>query len=302
MKKFILVVALFLVFAGVATASSLNGDYKGNPIVNVTINGNKVNSDVPAIIYEGSTLIPLRSAAEALGANVSWDSSTLTASLSTNSNTSSSKNGAIGIAANLKLYNDDAVKWNASNVKYEANVLGSYFSADVKGTDDIKKDIKNIAGASTYVIDSDADMIFINYYSNNILLGYYMILKSDAQSMTHFSSIDEYQKTWKWNPNRNSDSTPPPAITPAPTAQVQPVQPPVISTESAITSQTSGDFNGFENGKIFELANGQIWKQTSFDYYYYYYFMPKVTIYKDGTQYKMVVDGVDKTVTVERIK
>lgn len=61
-------------------------------------------------------------------------------------------------------------------------------------------------------------------------------------------------------------------------------------------------FEGFEHDKIFKLLNGQIWQQTSFTYKYSFKFSPKVTIYKSGTSYKMIVDGVDGTITVERLK
>ena len=37
-------------------------------------------------------------------------------------------------------------------------------------------------------------------------------------------------------------------------------------------------------------------------YEYMYAYMPKVLIYKDGSYYKMKVDGIDKTIRVVRIK
>lgn len=75
--------------------------------------------------------------------------------------------------------------------------------------------------------------------------------------------------------------------------------PPV--TASTIKSKISSDFEGFDSGNLYELSNGQIWKQTSYDYEYEYAFMPDVIIYKDGLQYKMHVEGCRKEITVERI-
>lgn len=72
-KKIILTIVLFLGFTGVATGSSLNGDYNGNPIVLVKVNGVNIGSDVPAQVINGTTLLPLRSVAQALGATVDWD-------------------------------------------------------------------------------------------------------------------------------------------------------------------------------------------------------------------------------------
>jgi micrococcal nuclease len=47
--------------------------------VNITVNGKKVNAD--NILYDGTTYIPLRAVAEALGKDVGWDQSTNTVSI-----------------------------------------------------------------------------------------------------------------------------------------------------------------------------------------------------------------------------
>lgn len=72
-KKIIMLAAILLMFASVASGSSINGDYKGNPIVNVFVNGSKVISDVPAMIIDGTTMIPLRAVAESMGGVIGWD-------------------------------------------------------------------------------------------------------------------------------------------------------------------------------------------------------------------------------------
>lgn len=73
MKKIILVAAMFLLFSGVVSAASINGDYKGNPIVKLKSKGVLVDSgEVPAMIYDGKTLVPI-SALRNLGAEVTWD-------------------------------------------------------------------------------------------------------------------------------------------------------------------------------------------------------------------------------------
>jgi hypothetical protein len=79
MKKVIFLALIFLLCAGVVSASSINGDYHGDPIVKITSNGNELNiPDVPAIIYHGRTMVPL-SLLKQLGAEVSWDQKTYTA-------------------------------------------------------------------------------------------------------------------------------------------------------------------------------------------------------------------------------
>ena len=44
-------------------------------IVKLIVNGQEVQSDVPPQVIDGRTLVPARFLAEALGANVEWDSS-----------------------------------------------------------------------------------------------------------------------------------------------------------------------------------------------------------------------------------
>jgi hypothetical protein len=74
------------------------------------------------------------------------------------------------------------------------------------------------------------------------------------------------------------------------------------SSNEVVESQIDGDFEGFEGETIIKLVNGQIWQQSEYLYHYHYSFMPKVIIYKQGSSYKIKVDGVDKTVGVTRLR
>ena len=73
------------------------------------------------------------------------------------------------------------------------------------------------------------------------------------------------------------------------------------STTRAIKSQIDGDFDGWEGDTIVELTNGQIWKQDDFHIEYHFAFMPKVLVYKDGSSWKMHVDGCRKDVKVRQL-
>lgn len=55
--------------------------YKGMKMVNVVVGGRIVNSDVPAVIIDGRTMVPLRVIGEALGADILWNQNTYTVSL-----------------------------------------------------------------------------------------------------------------------------------------------------------------------------------------------------------------------------
>jgi len=68
-----------------------------------------------------------------------------------------------------------------------------------------------------------------------------------------------------------------------------------------IESQIDGDFEGWEGETIVKLMNGQIWQQSEY-YYYHYAFMPKVLIYWSVGEYKMKVEGIEKSIGVKQLK
>lgn len=77
----LLIVALIVtaLFVGTAVyAQTGTGTFKGFPIVNIILNGKKLQGDVPAIMFEGRTLVPLRLVSEAFGVNLEWDGGTNT--------------------------------------------------------------------------------------------------------------------------------------------------------------------------------------------------------------------------------
>lgn len=71
--------------------------------------------------------------------------------------------------------------------------------------------------------------------------------------------------------------------------------------EQMIESQIDADFDGWDGETIVKLTNGQIWQQSEYYYYYHYSFMPKVIIYRSSGVYKMKVQGIEKSVSVERL-
>lgn len=80
-RKIILILAVALMSTGIVFAASVNGSFAGLPIVNVKVNGETVKSDVPGVVLQGKTLLPVRAVVESLNAAVSWDQTTMTASI-----------------------------------------------------------------------------------------------------------------------------------------------------------------------------------------------------------------------------
>lgn len=84
-KRLLLLITIFsTVFAASVYADSLWGSYEGYPIVKVKANDSDVTIEggsAPAFVINGSTVLPIRPIADAMGAAVKWDSATKTANL-----------------------------------------------------------------------------------------------------------------------------------------------------------------------------------------------------------------------------
>jgi len=70
--------------------------------------------------------------------------------------------------------------------------------------------------------------------------------------------------------------------------------------EDVIKATIINDFNGWSGDTIFELDNGQIWKQSEYDYEYHYSYRPDAIIYSNGYDYKILVEG--NSVGVKQLK
>lgn len=82
------ILALMLMFFVLSTAavvaSSIWGDFKGNNIARLIVNEETVefgDTDVPPLIVDGKTVLPLRAVSDALQSLVKWDNSNKTAYL-----------------------------------------------------------------------------------------------------------------------------------------------------------------------------------------------------------------------------
>lgn len=99
-KKIIMIVALLMIITTAVSASSLNGDYNGNPIVKLKSNGTLVDSgEVPAMIYDGKTMVPI-AALRNLGADVTWDQNTYSVDIKLKQNSVQQSNFSISNALN----------------------------------------------------------------------------------------------------------------------------------------------------------------------------------------------------------
>lgn len=81
MRKSFLVLVLLAV-VGLSTVAVAAGEtFGGLPVVQVIVNGKALGT--PGVVVEGRSMAPVRALAEALGAEVSWDQATQTATITT---------------------------------------------------------------------------------------------------------------------------------------------------------------------------------------------------------------------------
>jgi len=80
--------------------------------IKITVNGQQVemddDDDVKPFIYEGRTMVPLRFVAEALGADVGWDSKTKTAIINSKNNNTLQEEEVIINKDNIKLEKNES--------------------------------------------------------------------------------------------------------------------------------------------------------------------------------------------------
>jgi hypothetical protein len=84
-KRLIILTLVFsMVFGATVYADSLWGTYSGYQKAKVFVNDSEVtfkDGEVPAIVIDGSTVLPIRKVAEKLQAIVEWDKDTMTANI-----------------------------------------------------------------------------------------------------------------------------------------------------------------------------------------------------------------------------
>jgi hypothetical protein len=59
--------------------------------------------------------------------------------------------------------------------------------------------------------------------------------------------------------------------------------------DEEIKSQIEGEFNGYNDGAVFCLTNGQVWQQKHYKYMYKYAYRPHVRVYKNNGKWILEV-------------
>lgn len=205
-KKIILLVVALMVFATGVSASSLNGDYKGNPIVLVKSEGKILEVDeVPGQIIDGHTMVPI-SVLRQVGASVTWDPNTYSVNVdiplsSNNNNLDYLVNKKIAKMANMYKLTQDL----SDRVSSFSNYLSLYF------------DGHNISNPNAFSDQTVNDRLtdIIDHY--NLISNKYNSIKGELIGIdlsnlltainNNFDAIEAYKKASSeiinWNYYRN---------------------------------------------------------------------------------------------------
>lgn len=206
MKKLLLSAALFVAFAGVATGSSINGDYNGNPIVKVRVNGNEIKPEVPAQIINGSTLLPLRAVSESLGANVTWnpDNYSVDVNLPTPSNYTIKLYSKIQHQyfliynlSNVSLVVNQAMSMSLQNSSY-LSTANNYLNQYINDYNSTLQEENNLVAIANPEIISDMN-VMLSQFNNSI--NYY---KSAYDSLSKYAISGSYSDSQNFLSNNSN--------------------------------------------------------------------------------------------------
>jgi hypothetical protein len=156
-KVWVLAICLVLVLlVPVIVMAQAHGEYKGYRIVKLVIDGKEITPDVPAIIMDGRTLVPVRIISETLGADVDWDPNTYTVTITSSQAKESQKETAKGedkgIAAGGGFY--------YKNVSFKSSYIGTEMIGEMSNFSG--KDYSSVMFAVS-VYDADEKLLATDY-------------------------------------------------------------------------------------------------------------------------------------------
>ncbi|MGR6546320.1 stalk domain-containing protein [Paenibacillus tundrae] len=181
-KKILLVVMVSMLFAGVVSAASIWGTYKGNQIIRITSNGTALKTpDVPAISYNNRTMIPISMLGQ-IGVGYTWDSKnqTVDVKVSQYSNSTSSNSADQKMKENVIIANNFKSLEDLGNT---ISLLANGYSLAYQSVDMNYKVYETLTDANSK-LNSTIDMYntteknLASPIYNNILNEYYRALES----------------------------------------------------------------------------------------------------------------------------
>ena len=200
-KVLILSIILTLLFSSVVVAASMYGEFEGYPIIQIKNNGKTIiPQDVPAISFEGRTMIPIYMLRD-LGLNVSWDQETQTVNVSSSSQASNT--GYVFKKEEFAKLISKARQYGANNITYSyAGGTSTFLVVNYNNTGD---DIGNIAEISKLTLETDAGIIMFEIYVDGAITETVTIFREDIEDYVNgVIDYSEYISKWSIYPTNNT--------------------------------------------------------------------------------------------------
>jgi len=224
LKRLIAIPLLFLGCAGIVHASGIHGEYNGDPIVGVLSGGKELKvQDVPAVIRDGRTLVPLYLLTQA-GISVKWDPDKYNVELTI-------PDPAQDLSNKLKTLNAKAQEYGAGNIQLIYNEYGPYLQADLEQSNDSNKDNRGVLALSDFLTDSSYDVLVVHVILNDEVMKSVVVQRADALDYKN-GKLEEYKFIQKWrvtygksnsnlsSPNKPQEPAPEPTVSSYPNSPV----------------------------------------------------------------------------------
>jgi oligoribonuclease (3'-5' exoribonuclease) len=189
-KKMTALLCLLMGCAGAVQASGINGDYKGDPIVRVLTEGKELQAeDVPAVIHDGRTVVPLYLLKQA-GVYVQWDQSNYQVQLSF-------PDPSRNFTSILQTINAKLKEYDARNARIVFDEQGPYLQIDLQMAGDSNRNNDRIIALAGFLRDVNLDMLVVYTIHNNQVMNVTSVQRSDAELFLN-KKLPEHEFIKKW--------------------------------------------------------------------------------------------------------
>ena len=78
---------------------------------------------------------------------------------------------------------------------------------------------------------------------------------------------------------------------------------PVRAPVTVIKATVTNDFNGWNSrDTVVVLSNGQVWQQDEYEYDYHYAYRPDALVIGAGSDWRILIEGMDELIKVKRLR